>query len=51
MNGTTSGIVPTIDLAANNGYPYMNGGFGNGFFGGDGIWMVTTVGVVMETMV
>ena len=47
MNGN-SGIVPTVDLATNNnngyGYPYPvypmygNGGFGNGMFGGDGIW-------------
>jgi len=40
MNNT-QGIVPTIDLATNNSYPYMNGGFGNGFFGGDGaIWLL-----------
>lgn len=45
MNGGNSGIVPTIDLATNNGaYPYPvmygNGGFGgNGFLGGDG-WIV-----------
>ena len=40
MNNT-QGIVPTIDLATNNAYPYMNGGFGNGFFGGDGaIWLL-----------
>lgn len=46
MNGGNSGIVPTIDLATNNGaYPYPimygNGGFGgnSGFLGGDG-WIV-----------
>lgn len=45
MNGNSTGIVPTIDLATNNGaYPYPvmygNGGFGNnGFLGGDG-WIV-----------
>ena len=44
MNGN-NGIVPTIDLATNNGngyypYPVMYGnGYGNsGFFGGEGIW-------------
>lgn len=53
MNGSNgSGIVPTVDLATNNNngyaYPYpvmpMMGGFGgygnNGFFGGDGIWIL-----------
>lgn len=47
MNGNTSGIVPTVDLATNNAYPYPypvmygnGGGFGgNGFLGGDG-WIV-----------
>ena len=41
MNGN-SGIVPTVDLATNNNaypvYPVMNGGYNNGFLGGDGIW-------------
>ena len=43
MNGN-SGIVPTVDLATNNTYPYPvmygNGGFGGngGFLGGEGIW-------------
>lgn len=41
MNGS-NGIVPTVDLATNNTYPYaypMMGGYGNsGFFGGEGIW-------------
>ena len=43
MNGN-NGIVPTVDLATNNSYPYpvMMGGYGNngGFFGGDGIWAI-----------
>ena len=49
MNGSTNGtgIVPTIDLATNNNgaYPYPvypmygNGGYGNGFLGGDG-WII-----------
>lgn len=46
MNGNTNGtgIVPTIDLATNNGYSYPmmpmmygNGGFG---YGGDWIWII-----------
>ena len=48
MNGNTSGIVPTVDLATNNnnGYAYpvmpMMGGYGNsGFgYGGDWIWVI-----------
>ncbi len=46
MNGST-GIQPTIELATTNGngfYPYpvygMNNGNGNGFFGGDGAWLI-----------
>lgn len=50
MNGS-NGIQPTIELATTNGnngfaypypvYPMMNGGYGNnGFFGGDGIWII-----------
>ena len=40
-----NGIQPTVELATNNGtYPYPimygNGGFGNGMFGGDGIWIL-----------
>ena len=42
MNGGNSGIVPTVDLATNNSYPYpvaYGSGYGNGgFLGGDGIW-------------
>ena len=49
MNGNTTGVVPTIELAGanNGGYPYPvypmygNGGFGNnGLFGGEGIWAI-----------
>lgn len=46
MNGSTNGtgIVPTIDLATNNAYPYpiMMGGYGNGGFGygADWIWVI-----------
>lgn len=42
-----NGIQPTVELATNNGsypypvYPVMNNGYGNnGFFGGDGIWVL-----------
>jgi len=49
MNG--SGIQPTVELATTNGnngfaypvYPMMygnGGGFGNGFFGSDGAWII-----------
>lgn len=52
MNGNSTGIVPTIDLATNNGaYPYPvmygNSGFGNGgFFGGDGIWALILIALL-----
>ena len=42
MNGT-NGIVPTVDLAT-NGYPM--GGYGNGFFGGDGIWALVLLALL-----
>lgn len=51
MNGN-SGIVPTIDLATNNGgyaYPVMcgNGGFGSGMFGGDGaLWLIVLLALI-----
>ncbi len=49
MNGS-NGIVPTVDLATNNTYPYPvmygNGGFGNGFFGGDGIWALVLLALL-----
>lgn len=50
MNGNTTGILPTVELATTNGnnaYPYpvmpMMGGYGNGGFGGygsDWIWVI-----------
>ncbi len=49
MNGN-SGIVPTVDLATNNGYAYpvmYGNGFGNsGFFGGDGIWALVLLALL-----
>ncbi len=52
MNGN-NGIVPTIDLATNNSYPYPvyygNGGNGNGgFFGGDGIWALVLLALLFN---
>ncbi len=44
MNGS-QGIVPTVDLATNGAYPYMNGGFGNAF-GGDGIWALVLLALL-----
>lgn len=44
MNGS-QGIVPTVDLATNGTYPYMNGGFGNAF-GGDGIWALVLLALL-----
>lgn len=55
MNGNTTGILPTVELAgANNSYPYpvypMMGGFGNsgfGGFGGDGaIWIILIIALL-----
>ena len=52
MNGNgTSGIVPTVDLATNNGYPVypMMGGFGNGGFGFGGdsaIWLIVLLALI-----
>ena len=52
MNGN-SGIVPTVDLATNNGvaYPYpVMSGFGNGGFGGFGgdsaIWLIVLLALI-----
>lgn len=51
MNGN-NGIVPTVDLATNNTYPYafpMMGGYGygnGGFFGGDGIWAIILIALL-----
>lgn len=54
MNGN-NGIVPTVDLATNNGvtYPYPvmygNGGYGNGgFFSGDGIWAIVLIALLFS---
>lgn len=52
MNGN-NGIVPTVDLATNNTYPYPimygnNSGFGNGFFGGDGIWAIVLLALLFN---
>lgn len=51
MNGN-NGIVPTVDLATNNTYPYpvmpygyANNGFG-GMFGGDGIWAIVLIALL-----
>lgn len=51
MNGN-NGIVPTVDLATNNAYPYpvmpygyANNGFG-GMFGGDGIWAIVLIALL-----
>lgn len=52
-----NGIQPTVELATNNGsgfYPYPvmygnnNGGFGNGFFGGDGIWAIVLLALLFN---
>ena len=53
MNGST-GIQPTVELATANGaYPYPimygnNGGFGSGFFGGDGIWAIVLLALLFN---
>lgn len=55
MNGNSTGIVPTIDLATNNGngfaYPYpVMSGFGNSGFGGFGgdsaIWLIVLLALI-----
>lgn len=55
MNGNSTGIVPTIDLATNNGngfaYPYpVMGGFGNSGFGGFGdsgaLWLIVLLALI-----
>ena len=52
-----NGIQPTVELATNNGngfYPYPvmygnnGGGFGNGFFGGDGIWAIVLLALLFN---
>lgn len=50
MNGN-QGIVPTIDLATNNGaypYPVMYGNNNGGFFGGDGIWAIVLLALLFN---
>ena len=42
---TSNGIVPTVDLATNS-YPMYGSGFGNGFFGGDGIWALVLLALL-----
>ena len=55
MNGNSTGIVPTIDLATNNSggfaYPYpvmsgFGGGFGNGFGGDGAIWLIVLLALI-----
>lgn len=47
MNGS-NGIVPTVDLATNNTYPYPMYGYGNngGFFGSEGIWALVLLAML-----
>lgn len=49
MNGS-NGIVPTVDLATNNSYPYpvyTNGGNGGFGFGGDSaIWLIVLLALI-----
>lgn len=56
MNGS-NGITPVVELAGNNNngfaYPVMpmygnNGGFGSGFFGGDGIWAIVLLALLFN---
>ena len=55
MNGG-NGIQPTVELATTNGngfYPYPvmygnGGGFGNGFFSGDGIWAIVLLALLFN---
>lgn len=50
MNGN-QGIVPTVDLATNNTYPYpfvYGNNNGNGFFGGDGIWALVLLALLFN---
>lgn len=56
MNGSSNGILPTVELATTNGngfaypYPVMAGGFGNGGFGGFGgdsaIWLIVLLALI-----
>jgi hypothetical protein len=50
MNGS-NGIVPTVDLATNNAYPFIYGGnYGNngGFFGSEGIWAIVLLALLFN---
>ena len=47
MNGNSTGIVPTVDLATNN-YPYAGMYGNNGFFGGDGIWAIVLIALLFN---
>ena len=52
MNGN-NGIVPTVDLATNNTYPYpvmYGNGYGNngGFFGSEGIWAIVLLALLFN---
>ena len=38
-----NGITPTVDLATNGNY-----GYGNGFFGGDGIWAIVLLALLFN---
>lgn len=57
MNGNSTGIVPTIDLATNNSggfaYPYPvmtgmggNGGFGGGFGDSSALWLIVLLALI-----
>lgn len=52
MNGSSTGVVPTVELAGANNYPYPimygnGGGFGNGMFGGDSaIWLIVLLALI-----
>lgn len=48
MNGNSTGIVPTVDLATNGAYPYALYGNNNGFFGGDGIWAIVLIALLFN---
>ena len=51
MNGN-NGIVPTIDLATNNAYPYpiyaYGNNNGNGIFGSEGIWAIVLLALLFN---
>lgn len=48
MNGNSTGIVPTVNLATNGAYPYALYGNNNGFFGGDGIWAIVLIALLFN---